>query len=203
MFPRRPILLGGLIAPVLWTGLLYSILGLLNPLLQAHIDWFWFIASQVAFGIVAGFVVVRQSRITTRENLSFALRAGIEAPGTMPPQEWERNVRERLALSMCIRGAGDDAALGLRHSARPAAQRFGNAGAERGVGLSHAVRGKLRRLPRRGRTGRCRHRACRSGLSGHRGRNGDAQDDCEWRKEPRCRRSRKAPAECSQTSRSM
>src|ERR1700723_2321420 len=28
MFPRRPIFLGGLIAPVLWSGLLYSILGL-------------------------------------------------------------------------------------------------------------------------------------------------------------------------------
>ena len=86
MLPRRPILLGGLIAPVLWTGLLYSILGLLNPLLQAHIDWFWFIASQVAFGLVAGFVVVRQLRVTTRENLSFVLRAGIEAPGTMAPR---------------------------------------------------------------------------------------------------------------------
>ena len=86
MLPRRPILLGGLIGPVLWTGLLYSILGLLNPLLQAHIDWFWFIASQVAFGLVAGLVVVRQLRVTTRENLSFVLRAGIEAPGTMAPR---------------------------------------------------------------------------------------------------------------------
>ena len=62
MFPRRPILLGGLIGPVLWSGLLYSMLGLLNPLLESHIDWFWFMASQVAFGVVAGFVVVRQSR---------------------------------------------------------------------------------------------------------------------------------------------
>jgi hypothetical protein len=31
MFPRRPIILGELIAPVLWSGLLYSILDLLNP----------------------------------------------------------------------------------------------------------------------------------------------------------------------------
>jgi hypothetical protein len=85
MFPRRPILLGGLIAPVLWSGLLYTILGLLNPLLASHIDWFWFIASQVAFGIVAGLVVVRQESIPTRENVSFVLRAGIEAPGTVPP----------------------------------------------------------------------------------------------------------------------
>ncbi len=85
MFPRRPIVLGGLIGPVLWSGLLYTILGLLNPLLASHIDWLWFVASQVAFGIVAGLVVVRQESIPTRENVSFVLRAGIEAPGTIPP----------------------------------------------------------------------------------------------------------------------
>ena len=87
MFPRRPIVLGGLIGPVLWSGLLYSILGLLNPLLASHIDWYWFIASQVAFGIVAGIVVIRQQRIPTSENVSFAMRAGIEAPGIIPPRE--------------------------------------------------------------------------------------------------------------------
>jgi len=87
MFARKPILLGGLIAPVLWSGLLYTILGLLNPLLEGHIDWFWFMASQVAFGFVAGLIVVRQPRVPTRENISFALRAGIEAPGTILPGE--------------------------------------------------------------------------------------------------------------------
>ena len=87
MFARRPILLGGLIAPVLWSGLLYFTLGLLNPLLESRIDWVWFMASQFAFGIVAGVVVLWQSRIPTRENVSFALRAGIEAPGIIPPRE--------------------------------------------------------------------------------------------------------------------
>jgi len=81
MFSRRPIELGGLIAPVLWSGLLYSMLDLLNPLLASHIDWIWFMASQVAFGVVAGIVVVRQERVSTRENVPFAVRAGIEAPG--------------------------------------------------------------------------------------------------------------------------
>jgi hypothetical protein len=87
MFARRPIVLGGLIAPALWSGLIYTILGLVNPLLASHIDWSWFIASQVAFGIVAGIVVARQSRMLTRENLPFAMRAGIEAPGMIPPRE--------------------------------------------------------------------------------------------------------------------
>lgn len=87
MLSRRPILLGGVIAPVLWSGLLYSMLGILNPLLESHIDWLWFTVSQVAFGIIAGLVVVRQSRVPTRENLPFALRAGIEAPGTIAIRE--------------------------------------------------------------------------------------------------------------------
>jgi hypothetical protein len=87
MFARRPILLGGLIAPVLWSGLLYTMLGLLNPLLGSRIHWGWFIASQVAFGVVAGLVVLRQSRVPTRENVPFALRAGIEAPGMMATRD--------------------------------------------------------------------------------------------------------------------
>jgi len=89
MFARRPILLGGLIAPVLWSGLLYSIMQLLNPLLASHINWFWFMASQIAFGVVAGIVVVRQERVSTRENLPFFVRAGIEAPGTVPQRKSE------------------------------------------------------------------------------------------------------------------
>ncbi len=91
MFPRRPIVLGGLIAPPLWSGLLYSTMQLLNPLLASHINWFWFIASQVAFGVVAGVVVVRQQRVSTRENLPFVLRAGIEAPGTVRQRKSEEN----------------------------------------------------------------------------------------------------------------
>jgi hypothetical protein len=90
MLARRPIVLGGLIAPVLWSGLIYSTLGLLNPMLASHIDWYWFVASQIAFGVVAGLVVVRQSRMLTRENLPFALRAGVEVPGIISPHGEER-----------------------------------------------------------------------------------------------------------------
>jgi hypothetical protein len=90
MFARRPIVLGGLITPVLWSGLLYSIMELLNPMLASRIDWRWFMASQIAFGVVAGIVVVRQERISTRENLPFVVRAGIEAPGIMPRANGEK-----------------------------------------------------------------------------------------------------------------
>lgn len=82
MLPRRPIMLGGFFAPLAWTGLLYTVLGIVNPLLDARIDWRWFLASQVAFGIVAGLVVVRQVRIPTWQ-YPLAARLGVEAPGIM------------------------------------------------------------------------------------------------------------------------
>jgi hypothetical protein len=91
MFARRPIVLGGLIAPVLWSGLLYSTMQLLNPLLASRINWIWFMASQMAFGVVAGVVVVPQQRVSTRENLPFIVRAGIEAPGIIPQREVKEN----------------------------------------------------------------------------------------------------------------
>jgi hypothetical protein len=81
MLPRRPILLGGLIAPLLWTGLIHSILGIVNPVLNQRIQWIWFVASQVAFGIVAGIVVSRQERIRTWQRLPLAFRSGMEASG--------------------------------------------------------------------------------------------------------------------------
>lgn len=83
MLPTRPILLGGIIAPLLWTGLVYHLLGFVNPLLDDKINWIWFAASQVAFGVVAGLVVVRFNKEWTTENLPLAMRAGIEAPGLM------------------------------------------------------------------------------------------------------------------------
>lgn len=81
MLPRHPILLGGFIAPLLWTGLLHSILGIVNPVLNQRIHWGWFVASQVAFGIVAGIIVSRQEKIRTWQRLPLAFRAGMEESG--------------------------------------------------------------------------------------------------------------------------
>jgi hypothetical protein len=83
MFPRRPVLLGGVIAPVLWSGLIHSMLEALDPALKQRIDWLWFVISQIGFGIVAGIIVSRQERIRTWQYLPFAVRAGIEVPGAL------------------------------------------------------------------------------------------------------------------------
>ena len=89
MFPRRPILLGGLIAPIMWTGLLYTTLDIINPVMNQRINWLWFVLSQVGFGVVAGLVVSRQQRIRTYQGLPFAVRAGIEAPGVSRERDQE------------------------------------------------------------------------------------------------------------------
>jgi hypothetical protein len=81
MLPRHPILLGGLVAPVLWSGLVHSFVELIDPTLNQEIDWVWFVFSQVGFGIVAGIVVSRHQRVPTRQNLPFAVRAGFEVLG--------------------------------------------------------------------------------------------------------------------------
>ncbi|HWT85691.1 MAG TPA: hypothetical protein VN177_07950, partial [Myxococcales bacterium] len=81
MLPRHPVVLGGLFAPLVWSGLLHSIIGIVNPVLNQHVDWPWFVLSQIGFGVVAGIVVSRQARIDVWQKLPLVLRAGIEASG--------------------------------------------------------------------------------------------------------------------------
>jgi hypothetical protein len=81
MFPRKPILTAGFVAPLLWTGLLYSALGIISPVLNARINWLWFVISQIAFGLVCGFIVNLQVKVRTPQfrSLPFAVRAGIHS----------------------------------------------------------------------------------------------------------------------------
>ena len=89
MWPRRPIFLGGIVAPLLWTGFVHSILGFVNPAFNARIAWGWFTLSEILFGIVAGIVVTRSGKIRTHQTLPFILRMGIEAKEFNPPKEDE------------------------------------------------------------------------------------------------------------------
>jgi hypothetical protein len=79
MYPKYPIVTAGVVAPLLFTGILHSALGVVSPILNQRIDWFWFFISQIAFGLVCGYVVNLQTRVRTAQfqSLPFAVRAGL------------------------------------------------------------------------------------------------------------------------------
>lgn len=83
IFAKYPAIFGGVIAPLLWTGLLSTGLGVINPALADRIAWEWFAASQIAFGLTAGFVISKMERIRTLQSAPLAVRAGLETKGTM------------------------------------------------------------------------------------------------------------------------
>src|SRR5258705_8108151 len=78
---------GSPLAPVLWTALIASTLRLINPALNTRIDWGWFIASQVAFGLISGYVVAHSKMVETAQSWPLAARAGVEAPGLIAGKE--------------------------------------------------------------------------------------------------------------------
>jgi hypothetical protein len=84
---RRAAFWGSLISPLLWSALIWATLRLINPALNARIDWIWFIASQIAFGMTTGYVVHHSKMVETMQTWPLAARAGIEAPGVIPERD--------------------------------------------------------------------------------------------------------------------
>ncbi len=78
MMPRRPLFAGGVIAPILWTGVAWASLHVVNPTLEQHISWPWFLASQFAFGFACGAVVARATKVRLRFGETLAERLDVE-----------------------------------------------------------------------------------------------------------------------------
>jgi hypothetical protein len=77
----RPLAWGGLMMPLLWTGVSFVMMGTVNPVLSKGVDWPWFIASQFLFGVVAAIVVIRSSgHHPTAAGLMGGLGAGMVMP---------------------------------------------------------------------------------------------------------------------------
>ena len=89
IWPKHPMVLGGILAPAAWTGLLHSVIGIVNPFLQQHIDWWSFAAAQVIFGLVAGYVVTKYGKIKRLRQAPLAVRLGVESPGLMGERDGE------------------------------------------------------------------------------------------------------------------
>jgi hypothetical protein len=79
MFPHRAGWRSGLVTPVLWSGLLAATLSVINPTLNQRIDWSWFVGSQIAFGLAAGWVVAHTAQIETMQSWPLIERARLEA----------------------------------------------------------------------------------------------------------------------------
>jgi hypothetical protein len=61
--PGGPIIAGGVLMPFLWSGLCHGFMGIINPSLQRHVNWFWFIISQIVYGLAMSIVVVRSQKV--------------------------------------------------------------------------------------------------------------------------------------------
>lgn len=86
ILPRHPVILGGLVGPAFWTGLLHSTLGLINPYFDSHVNWWWFALSQVGFGIVAGVTVVKYGHVKRMRGAPLPVRLGLEL-SERPPEK--------------------------------------------------------------------------------------------------------------------
>ncbi|MEO6847998.1 MAG: hypothetical protein ABI443_10265 [Chthoniobacterales bacterium] len=81
MLPRKHTWLwGGVITPLLWTGLIYASIDIVNPALAVRIDWTMFICCQVAFGLVGGYIVFKSAKVETMQTWPLAAKMGVEAP---------------------------------------------------------------------------------------------------------------------------
>jgi hypothetical protein len=78
MMPKRPLIAGGIIAPILWTGVAWASLHVVNPTLEQHISWPWFLASQIAFGCACGGVVARFNMVRLQFGQTIAERLDVE-----------------------------------------------------------------------------------------------------------------------------
>ncbi len=63
MLPGWPMLWGGIVAPLLWTGAIYGFMRVLNPALSNAVDWPSFVIAQFVYGIAVGWVVVRSEKV--------------------------------------------------------------------------------------------------------------------------------------------
>jgi hypothetical protein len=57
------IIAGGIVLPMIWTGLCHGWMGIVNPLLADRVEWPWFVVSQVVFGLGASITVILSERV--------------------------------------------------------------------------------------------------------------------------------------------
>jgi hypothetical protein len=77
----KPMAWGGLLMPLLWTAVSFSLMGIVNPALQSGVDWPSFVLSQFIFGVAAALVVMGTRRVRP---LRTGILCGIVGGAVMP-----------------------------------------------------------------------------------------------------------------------
>jgi hypothetical protein len=81
LLPKWPVFWAALFIPAIWCGLTWASVSVVNPALATNIDWGWFIASQIAFGVACSWWIMRSEKISTMQNWSYLERMGMDSPG--------------------------------------------------------------------------------------------------------------------------
>lgn len=87
MFPKYAVVWFGIISPLFWSGMVATILSVVDPAMNDRISWPWFVVAQLGFGLVGGYVIARSTSIRTMQSWSLAERAFLETPGHEPDPE--------------------------------------------------------------------------------------------------------------------
>ncbi|MGE3809110.1 MAG: hypothetical protein AB7K24_30980 [Gemmataceae bacterium] len=88
MLPGNALFWGGIVAPFLWTGMLFSGMRLLDPTLVKLVHWPAFITSQFVYGIAAGVVVMRSEMVHVKQ-LGEAVPSGFGGREQSAPEQAE------------------------------------------------------------------------------------------------------------------
>jgi hypothetical protein len=81
LIPRFHLLFAAILVPLMWSGLTWASISVINPALSEHINWLWFVICQIAFGLVAGWWILRSEKVSTMQNWHYAERFGVHSPG--------------------------------------------------------------------------------------------------------------------------
>jgi len=87
IFPRWSMITAGVIAPLIWSGLAYSMMQAVSPIVCERMDWRWFVLSQIAYGLMAGLVIHLRIKVHQAEfqSLPLSQRAGLHTNESHQP----------------------------------------------------------------------------------------------------------------------
>jgi hypothetical protein len=66
-FKGSPLVHGGVVMPIIWSGVCYGLMGVVNPALKEHVNWPWFILSQFVYGLAMSWVVFRSEEVAVSQ----------------------------------------------------------------------------------------------------------------------------------------